>query len=70
MFQLDAKQRLYFVLAAIFLTSLLVADIVAGKFFHVFGITMSTGTVVFPIAFLLTDIVNEYYGRRGARFLT
>ena len=70
MFTLDAKQRLYFVLTAIFLTSLLVADIVAGKFFTAFGITMSTGTVVFPIAFLLTDIVNEYYGRRGARFLT
>lgn len=70
MFTLDAKQRLYFVLTAIFLTSLLVADIVAGKFFTAFGITMSTGTVIFPIAFLLTDIVNEYYGRRGARFLT
>ncbi len=70
MFTLDAKQRLYFVLTAIFLTSLLVADIVAGKFFMAFGVTMSTGTVVFPIAFLLTDIVNEYYGRRGARFLT
>lgn len=70
MFTLDAKQRLYFVLTAIFLTSLLVADIVAGKFFTVFGVTMSTGTVIFPIAFLLTDIVNEYYGRRGARFLT
>ncbi|MEI4908387.1 VUT family protein, partial [Klebsiella pneumoniae] len=31
---------------------------------------MSVGTVTFPVAFLLTDIVNEYYGRPGARFMT
>jgi queuosine precursor transporter len=26
--------------------------------------------IPFPITFLLTDIVNEYYGKEGARFLT
>jgi uncharacterized integral membrane protein (TIGR00697 family) len=70
MFVLDAKQRLYVVLLAVFLTSLLVADIVAGKYFVVGDLQLSTGTVIFPIAFLLTDVVNEYYGRRGARFMT
>jgi uncharacterized integral membrane protein (TIGR00697 family) len=70
MFALDTKQRLYVVLLAVFLTSLLVADIVAGKYFVTGGVQLSTGTVIFPIAFLLTDVVNEYYGRRGARFMT
>jgi uncharacterized integral membrane protein (TIGR00697 family) len=67
---LDAKQRLFFALSSIYLTSLLVADIVAGKYFVFRGLEMSVGTVVFPIVFLLTDIVNEYYGKQGARFLT
>jgi uncharacterized integral membrane protein (TIGR00697 family) len=69
-FALTPQHQLYVVLVALFVTCLLVADIVAGKFFRVGDLSMSTGTVAFPIAFLLTDIVNEYYGRRGARVMT
>lgn len=71
MLDLTPKQRLYLVLTVVFVTSLLCADTVAGKFFSFAGLPpLSTGTIVFPIAFLLTDIVNEYYGREGARFMT
>ena len=70
MLDLTPRYRLYLVLVALFVTSLLVADIVAGKYFQVAGLEMSVGTVAFPIAFLLTDIVNEYYGRPGARLMT
>ena len=28
------------------------------------------GIIPFPVTFLLTDVVNDFYGRRGARFLT
>jgi uncharacterized integral membrane protein (TIGR00697 family) len=64
------SHQLFLVLVSLFVTSLLVAELVAGKFFQVGALTMSVGTVTFPIAFLLTDIVNEYYGRPGARLLT
>ncbi len=64
------RERLYIVLAAIFLTALIVADVTAGKFFSVGGLAISVGVIPFPITFILTDVVNEYYGRRGARFLT
>lgn len=70
MLHLSPRYRLYLVLVALFVTCLLVADIVAGKYFQVGALEMSVGTVTFPIAFLLTDIVNEYYGRRGARLMT
>lgn len=69
-FELTRQHQLYVVLVALFVTCLLVADIVAGKFFRIGTLSMSTGTVAFPIAFLLTDIVNEYYGRGGARTMT
>lgn len=69
-FALDRRQQIYVVLVGLFVTSLLVADLVAGKYFVVAGYEMSAGTVTFPVAFILTDIVNEYYGQRGARFMT
>lgn len=69
-FELDRRQQVYLVLTGVFVTSLLVADLVAGKYFVLGALEMSVGTVTFPIAFLLTDIVNEYYGQRGARFMT
>jgi uncharacterized integral membrane protein (TIGR00697 family) len=69
-FALDRRHQIYLVLTGIFVTSLLVADLVAGKYFQLGPLEMSVGTVTFPIAFLLTDIVNEYYGQKGARFMT
>lgn len=69
-FLLDRRQQIYVVLVGVFVTSLLVADLVAGKYFVMAGFEMSAGTVTFPVAFILTDIVNEYYGQRGARFMT
>ena len=63
-------ERLFVVLAAIFLTALLIADVTAGKFFTLGGMAISVGVIPFPITFVLTDVVNEYYGRRGARLLT
>lgn len=70
MLRFSPRHQLYLVLVSLFVTCLLVADIVAGKYFQVGSLEMSVGTVTFPIAFLLTDIVNEYYGRPGARLMT
>lgn len=70
MIRLSRHHQLYLVLVALFVTCLLVADIVAGKSFAFGDLSMSVGTVTFPIVFVLTDIVNEYYGRPGARFMT
>lgn len=64
------KDRLYLALVATFLTALLIADVTAGKFFQVGGLSISVGIIPFPITFVLTDIVNEYYGREGARLMT
>jgi uncharacterized integral membrane protein (TIGR00697 family) len=50
--------------------ALITGDFVGGKFFVVFGHTFSAGIVPFPLTFVLTDIVNEFYGTHGARRLT
>ena len=41
---------------------------------HLFGSTYSfnltCGVLLWPVVFVMTDIINEYYGRRGVRFLS
>ncbi|MGZ3425875.1 MAG: queuosine precursor transporter [Polyangia bacterium] len=78
MLDLSARQRLYVYLCAIFLTALLIGDTIGSKLFTVaipFGFTtlhatLSVGAIWFPITFLLTDVINEFYGSAGARFVT
>ncbi len=33
-------------------------------------LNFTAGVVLWPVVFLLTDVVNEYYGRNGVRFLS
>ncbi|MDP1662190.1 MAG: queuosine precursor transporter [Phycisphaerales bacterium] len=64
-------QRVYLWLTALSVAALLIADITGVKLFsfNLWGITVkhSCGMLTFPITFVLTDLVNEYYGRRAAR---
>ncbi|HVZ86776.1 MAG TPA: queuosine precursor transporter [Polyangia bacterium] len=67
---MDRKQRLFVYLTGIFVAALLVSDLIGGKFFRVAGLDFSVAMIPFPLTFLLTDIVNEFYGTEGARRLT
>ena len=64
-------QRIYFILAALFITSLVVSNLIFQKFFSwdFFGIytfKISVGILPYPITFLITDIVSEIYGKKRA----
>lgn len=63
-------QRLFLILMAMFLTFLIMAEVTASKFIQVAGFTMTMGVIPFPVTFIITDLLNEYYGRRGVRFVT
>jgi queuosine precursor transporter len=71
---LDKRHKLFLVLAGIFTTCLVVGDIIGGKLVsaRLFGTEWITtvGMVPFPVTFLLTDVLNEFYGKRAARFIT
>jgi uncharacterized integral membrane protein (TIGR00697 family) len=67
---LDRKQHLYLWLAGIFVTALIVGDLIGGRYFRVAGIDLSAGMLLFPLTFVLTDVVNEFYGSIGAKRLT
>lgn len=65
-----AAQKLFVYLSAIFVSCLLLGDVIGGKILHTPAGPISVGIIPFPVTFLLTDIVNDFYGRRGAHFLT
>lgn len=72
---MSAGHHLYVWLAGLFVTALLMANITGVKMFRFevafAGLTIpvehTAGMLSFPITFVLTDLLNEYYGRRGAR---
>ena len=81
----NSAQVLYVWLAAFFVACLLIADIVGIKLFRIplgfsfrvpglekpiDAIQHSCGMLTFPVTFLLTDLLNEYYGKRAARRVT
>ena len=67
---MTATHKLYVVLTAIFVSCLLLGDVIGGKTIPTPLGPISVGIIPFPVTFLLTDVVNDFYGRRGARFVT
>lgn len=71
---LDKRHKLFLALASVFTTCLVVGDIIGGKLVETtlfgFAFTTTVGMVPFPVTFLLTDLLNEFYGKRAARFVT
>lgn len=71
---MDLKSRkdiVFLVLAGFFITNAIVAELIGGKLVQFFGLfTQSIGIILWPVIFLLTDLINEYYGKDGVRKLT
>lgn len=64
------RDVLYLLLAGVFVTNALLGELTGGKLVHVGPFLMSVGILPWPIVFLTTDLMNEYFGRRGVRRLT
>jgi len=66
------KERVYLVLAAIFVVTLVLTNIIGIKLFRApfnpeFALT--TGILTYPVTFVVTDVVSEVYGKRRADFM-
>lgn len=84
----DRANRLFAVLAGLFIANALLAELIGVKLFQLetalgwtkadfalFGqphlsFVLSVGVLPWPLVFILTDVINDYYGVRGVRFLT
>jgi len=65
------KQQLYLVLSSIFLVNALLAEVIGVKIFSVAKLTgflpgnLTAGVLIWPVVFVTTDIINEYFGKEG-----
>jgi queuosine precursor transporter len=81
------KNRLFIILAGIFITNTLLAEIVGVKIFsaestvgadpahlNIFGFVMdfnlTAGVVIWPVVFITTDLINEYFGKPGVKLIS
>jgi uncharacterized integral membrane protein (TIGR00697 family) len=69
MFQ-SKKDTVYVVLAGIFITNAVVAELIGGKLIQVGSAVMSIGILPWPIVFITTDLINDYFGEKGVRKLS
>jgi uncharacterized integral membrane protein (TIGR00697 family) len=85
---LDQKRnRLFVILAGIFITNALLAEMIGAKIFsaegtlglnpanlNILGFTMAfnltAGAVIWPVVFITTDLVNEYFGKPGVKHIS
>ena len=67
----NRKDLVFIVLAGFFVTNAIVAELIGGKLIQFFGLfTQSLGIILWPIVFILTDLINEHFGKQGVRKLT
>lgn len=72
-------ENIYLFLAALFITSLVVSNLIFQKFFYwhpvkwsIMGsrlFELSVGILPYPITFLITDLISEIYGRKKANLV-
>jgi queuosine precursor transporter len=64
------KEFIFVILAGIFITNAVVAELIGGKLIQIGPFVMSIGILPWPIVFLTTDLINEYFGEKGVRKLS
>lgn len=64
------KDIIYIILAGVFITNALVAELIGGKLIYIGNNVMSLGILPWPIVFITTDLINEYFGERGVKKLS
>lgn len=70
----ERRQQLILVLGGFFVGNAILAEMVGGKLFQTkflgLPMTLSVGVLLWPLVFITSDLINEYFGRRGVRRLS
>lgn len=64
------KEVLFAVLSGLFICNAIVAELIGGKLISIGPFVMSIGILPWPIVFLTTDLINDYFGEKGVRKLS
>jgi len=61
------QSSLYTILASLFVGCLLISNIIAFKLVDVWGLTLPAAVIIFPVVYIVNDILAEIYGFQKAR---
>jgi uncharacterized integral membrane protein (TIGR00697 family) len=61
------KTELYQILTGVFVGCLLISNILAAKTFTVAGIVLPTAVIIFPLVYIVNDVMAEIFGYEKAR---
>lgn len=64
------KSIVFVILAGIFITNAVTAELIGGKLIQIGPFVMSIGILPWPIVFLTTDLINDYFGKEGVKKLS
>ncbi len=67
MFEDMTKSELYAIIAGVFTACLLISNIIAGKTFSFLSFTLPCGVIIFPVVYIINDVLAEVYGYHKAR---
>lgn len=66
----ERRERVFLVLAGIFLGAMTMLNILGiTRFVHIGPLALAVGVLPYPLTFLCTDFISEFYGRRRANFV-
>jgi queuosine precursor transporter len=63
----EGYSQWFVVVVAIFITCLITANITAVKLVSIFGLVLPAGVIVFPVSYIVGDVLTEVYGFHTAR---
>jgi hypothetical protein len=63
----SGRERWLPAIAAVFVTSLIISNIIAVKLFSFGPVFLPAGTIVFPVSYIFGDVLTEVYGYARAR---
>lgn len=64
------KELVFIILAGIFITNAVTAELIGGKLIQIGPFVMSIGILPWPVVFLTTDLINDYFGKEGVKKLS
>ena len=67
MFENLTETELYAILTGVFTACLIVSNIIAGKTFDFFSFTLPCGVIIFPVIYIVNDVLAEVYGYQKAK---
>ncbi len=66
----ERRERVFLVLAGVFLGAMTMLNILGiTRFIHIGPLALAVGVLPYPLTFLCTDFISEFYGRRRANFV-